>query len=302
MRTPVFLLMLLFASAALAQSRGARPMVAPPGLENAPDPFAAPTATSKGQTSAAAPAPSGQPAIVFEGSPTVSVAELSIPAKAAEELQRSQKALEAGDTRESLRRLERALEIYPGIPYAHNSLGVRCARLHDFPRALSEFQLASASNPEAAQIAHNLGATYYVLRRFSEAETTMRRALDLDPNRLVSSFILANSLVMQGHFTTEAEHLLRKCSPTYPTARFLLAKLFLAQGHSEAAGAELREYLKTPNPEHKKDAARILASLQVPHANDACESGTDGTFSRSIATAGDSSLCPGALDFLSERR
>jgi Flp pilus assembly protein TadD len=264
MRTTAFSLLLLFASATFAQSRSPRPMLAPERPENDPDPFAA-HPIDKNQTPATAS--SGQSPILFDGSPTVSVAELSIPPKAAKELQRSQKALEAGDIRESLRHFQRALEICPEIPFAHNSLGVRYVRLHEFPRALSEFQLASASNPEAAQILHNLGATYYVLRRFSEAETTMRRALDLDPNRLVSSFILADSLVMQGHFTTEAEQLLRKCSPTYPTARFLLAKLFLAEGRPGSAGAELREYLKTPNPELKEDAARILASLQVPQSS-----------------------------------
>jgi tetratricopeptide (TPR) repeat protein len=237
MRTTAFSLLLLFASAAFAQPRGARPMVGPPGLQDVPDPFPASTIGNDHTPTA----PSGQTPILFDGSPTVSVTELSIPAKAAKELERSQKALEAGDIQESLRHFERALEIYPDIPYAHNSLGVRYARLHEFPRALSEFQLASASNPEAAQIAHNLSATYYVLHRFSEAEATMRRALDLDPNRLVSSFILANSLVMQGHFTSEAEQLLRKCSPTFPTARFLLAKLFLAEGHTAAPRAELLE-------------------------------------------------------------
>jgi tetratricopeptide (TPR) repeat protein len=264
MRTPAFLLMLLFASAALAQSRSPRPMAAPPGLEDAPDPLARPTII-KDQTPANTPA-SQSPAI-FDASPTVSVAQLSIPPKAAKELQRSQKALEAGDVRESLRHFERAQEIYPDIPYAHNSLGVRYARLYEFPRALSEFQLAAASNPEAAQILHNLGATYYSLHRFSEAEATMRRTLNVDPNRLISSFILANSLVMQGLFSTETEQLLRKCSPTYPSARFLLAKLFLAEGHTEAARTELREYLKTPHPEHKEDAARILAGLRTPQSN-----------------------------------
>jgi Tfp pilus assembly protein PilF len=265
MRTPVFFLMLLFASAAHAQSRRTRPMVGPPGLDNEPDPFATPT-IRKDQTPATAP--SGQSAILFDGSPTVSVAQLSIPPAAAKELQRSQKALEAGDIRESLRHFKLAQEIYPDIPYAHNSLGVRYARLHEFPAALSEFQLAVADNPETAQIVHNLGATYYVLHRFLEAEATMRRALSIDPNRLVSSFILANSLVVQGHFTTEAEQLLRECSPTYPSARFLLAKLFVAEGHTEAARAELREYLKTPHPEQQEDAARMLAGLHNPQSND----------------------------------
>jgi tetratricopeptide (TPR) repeat protein len=264
MRTTVLLLLLLYSSAALAQSKAARPRLAPLGLENEPDPFATPT-VSKDQTSTTAPF--GRSAILFDGPTTISVGELSVPPKAVKELQRSQKALEAGDIRESLRHFECAREIYPDIPYSHNSLGVRYARLHEFPRALSEFQLASASNPESAQIVHNLGATYYVLRRFSEAEATMRRVLDIDPNRLVSSYILANSLVMQGRLTTEAEQLFRKCSPTFPLAHLLLAKLFLAEGHTEDAGAELREYLKTPNPEHKEDAARILAGLNVRPSN-----------------------------------
>jgi tetratricopeptide (TPR) repeat protein len=268
MRTRVFLLMCLSASATFAQPRAPRPMAAPPGLEDAPDPMARPTISTINKDQVPANTPSDQSPIIFD-SPTVSVAQLSIPPKAAKELQRSQKALEAGDVRESLRHFQRAQEIYPDIPYAHNSLGVRYARLYEFPRALSEFQFAAASNPEAAQILHNLGATYYSLHRFSEAEATMRRALDIDPNRLASTFILANSLVMQGRFTTETEQLLRKCSPTYPSSRFLLAKLFLAEGHTEAARTELSAYLKTPHPEHKEDAARMLAGLRVPQSTNA---------------------------------
>jgi tetratricopeptide (TPR) repeat protein len=264
MRTRVFLLLFLCASATCAQPRAPRPMAAPPGLEDAPDPMARPTINTIHKDEVPTNAPTDQSPIIFD---SVSIAQLSIPPKAAKELQRSQKALEAGDVWASLRHFQRAQEIYPDIPYAHNSLGVRYARLYEFPRALSEFQLAAASNPEAAQILHNLGATYYSLHRFSEAEASMRRALDLDPNRLASTLILANSLVMQGRFTSETEQLLRKCSPTYPSSRFLLAKLFLAEGHTEAARTELSEYLKTPHPEHKEDAARILAGLRNPQSN-----------------------------------
>jgi tetratricopeptide (TPR) repeat protein len=269
MRLATLLLLLTCAVAAPAQTRGTRQSHAAPGLEDAPDPFA--TAISKDQTPAATSP--GQSPILFDGLSTgiatVSAAELAIPPKAAKELLRSQKALEAGDVRESLRRYQHALEIYPPIPYAHNSLGVRYARLNEFSRALSEFQLASASNPEAAQLVHNLGATYYALQRFSEAETTMRRALDLDPNRLLSQFILASSLVMQQHFTSEAAQLLRKCTATIPVAHLMLAKVLLKQGETHEATAELREYLKTPHAQQKANAERLLAKLEAPSPNNA---------------------------------
>jgi Tfp pilus assembly protein PilF len=242
------------------QSRAGSAVIVPPSLSEAPDPFDAnPQSSSE--------APYARQVILTEGPSTVSVAGLSIPSKAAKELKLSQKALAEGDTRVSIDHLERALKIYPNIPFAHNSLGVRYTHLREFDRALSEFRLASAADSKSAQVMHNLGTAYYLLGRFSEAEAALRRALDLDASRLVSIYVLGNSLAMQEHHTDEAEELLRKCTGTFPSAHLTLAKVLLGQGHPQDAAAELREYLQAPDAEHKGDAERMLAKLEVVPPN-----------------------------------
>jgi Flp pilus assembly protein TadD len=251
---------LLLSPASFDQARAGSAVIVPPSISDEPDPFDANPEPS-------AEAPYARQVNVTEGPATISVAGLSIPPKAAKELKLSQKALADGDTRVSINHLERALKIYPNIPFAHNSLGVRYTYLREFDRALAEFRLASAADPKSAQVLHNLGTAYYLLRRFSEAETALRAALDLDPNRLVSVYLLGNSLAMQGRYTAEAGQLLRKCSGTFPSAHLTLAKLLLGQGQPQDAAAELREYLKDPDADQKEDAARMLAKLEVVSPN-----------------------------------
>jgi tetratricopeptide (TPR) repeat protein len=242
------------------QARAGSAVIVPPSLSDEPDPFDANPRPSP-------EAPYARQAILTEGPATVSVAGLSIPPKAAKELKLSQKSLAEGDTRVSIDHLQRALKIYPNIPFAHNSLGVRYTHLGEFDRALPEFRLAGAADPKSAQVLHNLGTAYYLLGRYSEAEAALRAALDLDASRLVSIYLLGNSLAMQGHYTAEAGQLLRKSSGMFPSARLMLAKVLLAQGHPQDAAAELREYLKAPDADQKEDAARMLAKLEVVPSN-----------------------------------
>src|SRR5207248_4645586 len=65
----------------------------------------------------------------------VSVGELLVPAKAAKEVQRSEKAFQSGNVRESAQHLEKAVEIYPDYVYAHNLLGTRYMSLGDYKHA-----------------------------------------------------------------------------------------------------------------------------------------------------------------------
>lgn len=251
---------LVLAPVSFDQARASSAVIVAPSISDEPDPFDVNPRPS-------AEAPYARQAILTEGPATVSVAGLSIPPKAAKELKLSQKALAQGDTRVSIDHLERALKIYPNIPFAHNSLGVRYTHLGDFDRALSEFRLASAADPKSAQVLHNLGTAYYLLGRFSEAEVALRAALRLDASRLVSIYLLGNSLAMQGRYTPEAGQLLRKCSDTFPSARLMLAKILVGQGYPQDAAAELREYLKAPDADQKEDAARMLAKLEVVTPN-----------------------------------
>src|SRR2546423_12359287 len=52
----------------------------------------------------------------------VSVSELLVPSKAAKEMQRSEKAFQAGDVHASKQHLQKAIEIYPDFVLAHHAL------------------------------------------------------------------------------------------------------------------------------------------------------------------------------------
>jgi Tfp pilus assembly protein PilF len=209
------------------------------------------------------PAPSMNAAVPTPGvAPTVSVAELHIPSKARHELELAVKAFKAHDLQQSATHLEKVLQIYPQYTVAHNTLGALYVDLHQYDKAVPEFEKATAANPGSVAEMHNLGAALYLQKRFPEAESTARAILAIDPLRSPSQFLLACALVAQDRFTPEAEDLLRRTSAQFPNARLILAKVLLKRGAVEEAETEMRAYLEVPNAPGKDGVQCNLAILE----------------------------------------
>ncbi len=141
---------------------------------------------------------------------SVPVSQLRIPSKAVKEVQRSQKAFEAGDIRGSADHLEKAVQIYPDFLQARSILGTRYVRLGEFDKALAEYQAALAIDPHAPQIYLNLCVALYFLGSYSEAELAARHSLEFQPQHLASRYMLGRALIAQGHATPEAMEMLRQ--------------------------------------------------------------------------------------------
>ena len=192
---------------------------------------------------------------------TISVVDLQLPPKAARELQRSQKAFQSGDWQASASHLEKLLAIDPHYWPARNSLGRLYVGLHEYDRAVSQFKMASATQPHSAEPLNNVSATLFLLQRYPEAEHVARATLDLDPAQVAAHYILGCALVAQEQFTPEAEQHLRLSTPSIPIARLLLASLFSRRGAREEAAAQLRAYLQIPDAPEKQQAQSALAQL-----------------------------------------
>jgi tetratricopeptide (TPR) repeat protein len=201
----------------------------------------------------------------------VSVNELRIPAKAAKEFERSQKALQAGDIRVSAAHLEKAAEIYPKFLQAHDALGMRYLQLGEYEKALAEYQTALAIDPRNAHAYQNLGFTLLLLRSYPESEAAARRSLELDPHQVATQYVLGRAIIAQQHVTPEATQMLLLSEDAFPNASLVLALILFRQGHADQAVTELRHYLKSPmNDGNRQKAECWLANLTNSGAPSNC--------------------------------
>lgn len=191
----------------------------------------------------------------------ISTRQLLIPAKAVEELGRSEKAFKAGDAQSSIAHLEKALRIYPDYLEAHNNLATRYIFLDQYDKAVTECEKAITIDSNSVKPHQNLSVALSLLRRYPDAEAEARRALQLDPNSAHIKYLLGRILAAQEQNTSEAVELLRQSASAIPNARMLLAQVLVNRGATHEAAAELREYLKSPNPQYKKQAQCGLAQF-----------------------------------------
>lgn len=198
---------------------------------------------------------------------TISVQKLlhPIPPKADKEFRRSQKAFQAGDTQKSIEHLEKAIQIHPDYMAAHNNLGARYMALSEYGKAAKEFQKTVALDPESAKGYSNLSLALIALRRYPEAEAAARRAAQLDPHDIPAHYALGWILGAQGKNMPEALEHLRRAVEKYPRARLMLADFFARQGAIDQAAAQLREYLKSGNPQNRQEVEAWLAQLAHNH-------------------------------------
>ncbi len=185
-----------------------------------------------------------------------------VPHKARKEFRQSQKALAAGQTEESLKHLEKAIQISPNYLEAHNNLGARYLMLGQFEEAVKEFRTTIALDPALAKAHSNLSVALMMRRSYPEAETAARRALELEPQSAPASYVLGQTLALQGKNTPEALRSLRKSAEQYPKARLVIAQLLVRQGAIEEAAIELREYLRSANPEKRQEVQSWLTRLE----------------------------------------
>lgn len=193
---------------------------------------------------------------------SVSVNDLKLPDKALKELQRSDKALRAGDMRESAEHLEKALAIYPNLPYAHNQLGLRDAALEEYDKALDEFSKALTLKPDYRLALDNTATVLSLQHRYDEAELAARHALQIEPDACLSQYILGSSLVQQGKYSDEATELLEKVKPRFPRASLFLAAAAAHRQENTSAEEELWEYLQSPDSTYRQVAQTWLVILE----------------------------------------
>ena len=220
------------------------------------------------------PAPRGasQPSTSLNS--VVSANELRIPSAAMKELRQFQRNFRSGKLADSVKHLEKAIQIYPHLPAAHQNLGVCYARLHEYDKAVAEFESAAALDAHSIQPEISLSAALFMQARDSEAEAAARRALEIDPTNPAARYLLGRALAAEDRDTQETVKLLRESGAEYPVAHLVLASFLLKHNSRDDAVAELRQYLKGPGlPQEEQHTAECLVEkLTQSPGSSACSS------------------------------
>ena len=114
----------------------------------------------------------------------------------------------------------KALSLSPGSAMCHWSYSLFLAALCRFDEAIAYGLQARAIDPLWPHIYNDLGSVYWMARRHAEAVESLRRALELDPQLVLSRRELGLVLAEQGKFD-EAIRLLRAAVPLSDDAEAL---------------------------------------------------------------------------------
>ena len=180
---------------------------------------------------------------------TVSAQALAKPPSnnALKYLKKAERYSQAGNSAKAIEVLRSAPMDPAGAPYLHSRLGTEYLKAGQFALAAPELEEAARLLPREPVHHSNLAYVYKALGEYERAEKEARLALTLDDSSAKAHFLLGSILIEHTSGLEEAVTNLKLARAEVPSARFLLAQVYLYTGHSDAAQREMKDYLECGN-------------------------------------------------------
>jgi tetratricopeptide (TPR) repeat protein len=195
----------------------------------------------------------GMPASGF-----VSASDLGAPSRARKEFDRANELIGRQELAEAIKRLNKAISIYPSYALAYNNLAVLYARLGESAREREALQKAIGLNDHFALAYVNLGRMNIAAGDFPAAETALVKASALDPSDPMALILLSWAEFNQRHFD-ETIAISRKAHALAKPHAFVhrvAARAFEQLQQGANAIAELEAFLQEEPPGPRADDAR----------------------------------------------
>jgi len=201
----------------------------------------------------------------FDGSPdsaasgaVVSVSDLSVPARARKQFDKSNELLRKQRFNDALRELNKAVKVYPHFAGAYNNMGVIYARLGD--TACERLSLQTALDlDDRFELAYvNWARMDLASADYKNADLALWKASSLDASDTTPLVLLAYSALAQGH-AQEALTLSQKAHAQGGSHAFthrVAARVFEQRNQLADAVAELKRCLEEQPAGPGADAAR----------------------------------------------
>lgn len=202
---------------------------------------------------------------------SISVTSMLVPGNARKDFEQGQKDVHNNNLKSATEHFEKAVAEYDKYAAAWSQLGMIYAGSQQTEKARAAFTKAIAADPQYIPPYLGLGNLLLETQEYQAAVDTAGKALQLNPNAQLASFVQAVGNYNLNRFD-DAEKSARevlKGSEDLPQAHALLGVLLMRKQDYPDAAKEMRSYLKEqPSGEYAEQLKQSLASMPAP-ADDA---------------------------------
>ncbi len=206
---------------------------------------------------------------------TVSVAELKVPEKARDALQKAEEAFSKSKTDRALEFVQKALRAFPRYARALTLRGLLNMQRNDFRSAQADLENAVQMDPQDGMGLIALGAVYNSNMMFDKALAVLDRGITLSPSSWQAYFELSKAQNGKGEFELalrNATKAMALCPKDWSLLHLARAEALLGLKNYKEAVNELEEYLRQdPNSPASTEVRRTLAQARAAAAGPAAK-------------------------------
>lgn len=202
----------------------------------------------------------------YSGTPTVSIADLKVPDKARNEVEKAEHNL-SRKPEDARKELMKALEVYPKYGKAHMLLGLLNMQQNRIQEATSELETSVQCDPGNAMAFTALAAAYTTQKRYPDAVRALDSGTRLAPASWQTHFEMARAKLGLKDYpaalesASKAEQL---CSSGFAPIHLLKANALIGVRDYPKASVELEEYLRSsPQGPEATEARQTLGRIQA---------------------------------------
>jgi len=192
-----------------------------------------------------------------------------VPKEAVEDYKAAVKSVQSGKTKKAIEQFEAALTIHPTFVLALSDLGDQYRKLGDMEKLAATMESLLKISPKNAHAHLNLGIALYNEKKYPDADSHLRQAVELNNSDPVAHYYLGMTLLSAKHYEeaeTELELAIKNGGDNLALAHKYLGGLYMSSKKNLQAAEELEKYLKL-DPK-AADAERIkgtIAELRNKH-------------------------------------
>lgn len=198
---------------------------------------------------------------------SVSVAEMKVPKKARQHLEKAQEALKKQKVDEAVKEIDAAVEAYPEYAKALTLRGIIRMDQGHTQDAMNDFQGAITADPNYALAYTAIGSAYNSLGQFDNAARSLDRAQEIDPRGWQAHFEMSKAEIGREHYDVALREINRalELSPQeFPPMHLVRAHIYLSQKNYPEAMADLEQYLaKAPQDANAEAARKTLDQVRA---------------------------------------